>query len=108
MNSQKKNQDKSAEHQEFELDQAAFLLKIRGQKVDLTPSEFKLLSALAARPNNVMSRSQLLDVLSDEKDVYDRTIDSHIKNLRKKISKYLPERDIVQTIYGIGYRFDPS
>lgn len=104
----KKNQDKSAEHQEFELDQAAFLLKIRGQKVDLTPSEFKLLSALAARPNNVMSRSQLLDVLSDEKDVYDRTIDSHIKNLRKKISKFLPERDIVQTIYGIGYRFDPS
>jgi two-component system response regulator BaeR len=104
----KKNQDKTSEHQEFELDQAAFLLKIRGQKVDLTPSEFKLLSALAARPNNVMSRSQLLDVLSDEKDVYDRTIDSHIKNLRKKISKYLPERDIVQTIYGIGYRFDPS
>jgi two-component system response regulator BaeR len=89
----------------FTIDPATFSVKIKGVPLDLTPSEFKLLSSLAARPGQVMSRAQLLDALSDEKDVFDRTIDSHIKNLRKKLSPFLPEQEVIQTIYGVGYRF---
>lgn len=87
------------------IDHSSFSVKIKGQLLDLTPSEFKLLSALAARPGQVLSRAQLLDALSDEKEVFDRTIDSHIKNLRKKLSPFLPEQEVIQTIYGLGYRF---
>ena len=89
----------------LQIDAATFSVKIKGQLLDLTPSEFKLLSTLAARPGQVMSRAQLLDALSDEKDVFDRTVDSHIKNLRKKLSPFLPEQEVIQTIYGVGYRF---
>jgi len=87
------------------IDPFTFNVKVKGQSIDLTPSEFKLLSALAARPGRVMSRMQLLDTLSDEKDVFDRTIDSHIKNLRKKLNPFLPDQEVIQTIYGVGYRF---
>jgi len=88
------------------IDCDAFSVKIKGRAVDLTPSEFKLLAALAAHPSRVMSRTQLLDVLSDEKDVFDRTIDSHIKNIRKKLNIYLADQEIIQTIYGVGYRYE--
>jgi two-component system response regulator BaeR len=89
----------------LEIDAATFSVKIKGQLLDLTPSEFKLLSTLAARPGQVMSRAQLLDALSDEKDVFDRTVDSHIKNLRKKLIPFFPDQEMIQTIYGVGYRF---
>jgi two-component system response regulator BaeR len=89
----------------LEIDAPAFSVKIKGQLLDLTPSEFKLLSTLAARPGQVLSRAQLLDALSDEKDVFDRTVDSHIKNLRKKLIPFFPEQEVIQTIYGVGYRF---
>jgi len=89
----------------LQIDAAAFSVRIKGQLLDLTPSEFKLLSTLAARPGQVLSRAQLLDALSDEKDVFDRTIDSHIKNLRKKLIPFLPDQEVIQTIYGVGYRF---
>jgi two-component system response regulator BaeR len=88
----------------LEIDPLTFSVRIQGQPIDLTLSEFKLLSALAARPGQVLSRAQLLDALSDEKDVYDRTIDSHIKNLRKKLNQFLQDQEIIQTIYGVGYR----
>jgi len=89
----------------LKIDPAAFVVRIKGQLLDLTPSEFKLLSTLAARPGQVLSRAQLLDALSDEKDVFDRTIDSHIKNLRKKLIPFFPDQEVIQTIYGVGYRF---
>jgi len=89
----------------LEIDAAAFVVRVKSQLLDLTPSEFKLLSSLAARPGHVLSRAQLLDALSDEKDVFDRTVDSHIKNLRKKLSLFFPDQEIIQTIYGVGYRF---
>jgi two-component system response regulator BaeR len=89
----------------LEIDAAAFVVRVKGQLLDLTPSEFKLLSSLAARPGHVLSRAQLLDALSDEKDVFDRTVDSHIKNLRKKLTPFFSDQEIIQTIYGVGYRF---
>ncbi len=90
----------------LEIDQDSFIVQLYGKKIDLTLSEFKLFSALGAKPGRVWSRAQLLDVFSGEKDVFDRTIDSHVKNIRKKISQFFPELDLIQSVYGIGYRLE--
>ncbi len=93
------------DNKQYEIDREAFSFKVKGHRVDLTPSEFKLIAALAQKNGRVMSRSQLLDVLSDDVDVFDRTVDSHIKNIRKKIMIFLPDQEVIQTVYGVGYRF---
>jgi two-component system response regulator BaeR len=60
-----------------------------------------------AHPGRVFSRSELLDkVQGYQFEGYDRTIDTHIKNIRKKIAEKLPARDVIHTVYGIGYKFD--
>jgi len=78
----------------------------RGQDVMLTVTEFQLLEALAARPGFVKTREQLMDVAYDD-NIYvdDRTIDSHIKRLRKKLRCIDPEFSAIETLYGIGYRY---
>jgi two-component system response regulator ChvI len=78
-----------------------------GGEVSLTVTEFLILEALAQRPGVVKSRNQLLDVAYND-DVYvdDRTIDSHIKRIRRKFRAVDPEFDSVETLYGVGYRFD--
>ena len=79
---------------------------IDGQPLKLTPSEFGLLKTMMASPNKVFSRSELLDrVQGYQFEGYDRTIDSHIKNLRKKIARLIPNQDIICTVYGVGYQF---
>jgi two-component system response regulator ChvI len=77
------------------------------KEVSLTVTEFLILGALAQRPGVVKSRNQLLDVAYSE-DVYvdDRTIDSHIKRIRRKFRAVDPEFDAIETLYGVGYRFD--
>ncbi len=79
----------------------------RGRDVSLTVTEFLLLQALAQRPGFVKSRDQLMDVAYDDQ-VYvdDRTIDSHIKRLRKKMRQSDPEFAAIETLYGIGYRYN--
>ncbi len=79
----------------------------KGQEVSLTVTEFLLLQALAQRPGFVKSRDQLMDVAYDDQ-VYvdDRTIDSHIKRLRKKMRMVDPEFSAIETLYGIGYRYN--
>ena len=79
----------------------------KGQDVSLTVTEFLLLQALAQRPGFVKSRDQLMDVAYDEQ-VYvdDRTIDSHIKRLRKKMRSVDSEFSAIETLYGIGYRYN--
>jgi two-component system response regulator ChvI len=79
----------------------------RGNDVALTVTEFLLLQALAQRPGFVKSRDQLMDVAYDDQ-VYvdDRTIDSHIKRLRKKMRSADPEFSAIETLYGIGYRYN--
>ncbi|WP_025897434.1 response regulator transcription factor [Sneathiella glossodoripedis] len=76
------------------------------QEVTLTVTEFMLLHALAHRPGHVKSRDQLMDAAYDD-NIYvdDRTIDSHIKRLRKKIRNVDPEFSAIETLYGVGYRF---
>jgi two-component system, OmpR family, response regulator ChvI len=77
-----------------------------GLPVTLTVTEFMILEALAQRPDVVKSRSQLMDVAYHD-DVYvdDRTIDSHIKRLRRKFRSVAPDFDAIETLYGAGYRF---
>ncbi|MEC7764831.1 MAG: response regulator transcription factor [Pseudomonadota bacterium] len=79
----------------------------KGKDVSLTVTEFLLLQALAQRPGFVKSRDQLMDVAYDDQ-VYvdDRTIDSHIKRLRKKMRTVDDEFSAIETLYGIGYRYN--
>ena len=81
----------------------------RGIAVSLTVTEFALLKALAVRPGFVKSRDQLMNVAYDDQ-VYvdDRTIDSHIKRLRKKMRRVDGDFDAIETLYGIGYRYNEA
>ena len=81
----------------------------RGIAVSLTVTEFALLKALAVRPGFVKSRDQLMNVAYDDQ-VYvdDRTIDSHIKRLRKKMRWVDGDFDAIETLYGIGYRYNEA
>jgi two-component system response regulator ChvI len=78
-----------------------------GKDVTLTVTEFLILEALAQRPGVVKSRNQLLDIAYQD-DVYvdDRTIDSHIKRIRRKFRAVDPDFDAIETLYGVGYRFE--
>jgi DNA-binding response OmpR family regulator len=80
-----------------------------GQNVSLTPSELKILSALIGHPGRVYSREDLIELaLGDEFDGFDRTIDSHIKNLRRKIETDPKNPAYVLTVHGMGYKFGGS
>jgi two-component system response regulator BaeR len=91
-----------------QVDEAGRRIAANGQWLDLTPSEFAILAGMVRRPGQVFSRAQLLDLArNDSLDVADRAIDSHIKNLRRKLAQHLPDLDLIHSIYGLGYRFDP-
>jgi len=92
---------------ELSMDPLRHAVKWKGQDVSLTVTEFLLLQALAQRPGFVKSRDQLMDVAYDDQ-VYvdDRTIDSHIKRLRKKMRMADDEFSAIETLYGIGYRYN--
>lgn len=91
----------------FALDEGARRISIRGQALDLTPSEYAILAALARHPGQVLSRAQLLDAAhADNLDATDRAIDSHVKNLRRKIEAVAPGLEPIRSIYGLGYRYD--
>jgi two-component system response regulator BaeR len=78
-----------------------------GVPLGLTPAEFRLLRALARRPRRVFSRDQLLDQLYlDRRVVTDRTIDSHIRNLRSKLQRVCKDDAIVRSVYGVGYKLE--
>lgn len=89
----------------IEIDVVSHIAKVNGQTIDVTRSEFKLLQVLVSQPGRVFSRDELIArVQGYDCDGYDRTIDSHIKNLRKKIAVLLPGQEIITTIYGLGYK----
>lgn len=93
----------------LEMDPLRHQVKWKGQDVTLTVTEFLLLQALAQRPGVVKSRDQLMDVAYDDQ-VYvdDRTIDSHIKRLRKKMRSVDDEFSSIETLYGIGYKYNEA
>ncbi|SMX39775.1 response regulator transcription factor [Octadecabacter ascidiaceicola] len=98
---------KILERGELTMDPLRHAVKWKGNDVSLTVTEFLLLQALAQRPGFVKSRDQLMDVAYDDQ-VYvdDRTIDSHIKRLRKKMRTADDEFSAIETLYGIGYRYN--
>ena len=81
-------------------------VKVRGESVILTNTEYKILLLLAKNPSRVFSREQLLELTIDEHyEKMDRIIDAHIKNLRQKIELDTKKPTIIQTVYGVGYKF---
>ncbi len=88
------------------LDREQHTVEVSGDYIDLTPSEFDILTALMSTPGRVFSRLELLDLIQGTAyEGYERTIDVHIKNLRAKIEADSRDPHYVQTVYGVGYRF---
>ncbi len=91
------------------VDRAGRSVQVDGSRVDLTPSEFDLLSALMSSPGRVFTRAELLDrVQGVSYEGYERTIDVHIRNLRSKIEPDTRHPRYVETVFGVGYRFASS
>ena len=91
---------------ELILDRDAHAVTLAGEPVALTPTEFELLAALMERPGRAMSRLELLDaVQGDAFEGYERTVDVHIKNLRRKIEGDPKDPQLILTVFGIGYKF---
>jgi DNA-binding response OmpR family regulator len=89
------------------VDLSRHLVEVRGETVDLTPTEFDLLATLMEDPGRAFTRSQLLEAVQGYAyDGYERTIDVHIKNLRQKIEEDARNPQRVKTVYGIGYKFE--
>ena len=87
------------------IDDATHRVTVNGEPVELTPTEWGVLLALAAQPGRVCSRYELINrVRGYEFDGYERTVDSHVKNLRRKIEPDPTQPTIVQTVTGVGYR----
>lgn len=90
-----------------DIDESRQRITLCSVPLDLTPTEFRLVRLLASNPGRIYSRAQILDMAYYETDdVSDRIIDSHIKNIRKKIAVVLPELDPIHSVYGVGYRFE--
>lgn len=88
------------------LDEDRYLATISGQDLDLTAVEFRLLQIMVASPGRIFGRQQLMDrIYQDQRIVSDRTIDSHIKKLRKKIA-LVQHEEIIHSVYGVGYKFE--
>ena len=93
--------------EDLQLDESRNLAVLQGKELDLTVVEFQLLKILASDPGRIYSRNQLIDrIYHDHRVVSDRTIDSHIKKLRKKITDVLPGQDVIHSVYGVGYKYD--
>ena len=89
------------------LDEKKYKAHVNGQEVSLTAVEFQLLNKLYSEPGRIYSRAQLMDyIYSDHRIVSDRTIDSHIKKIRKKLIDALPEQELIHSVYGVGYKFE--
>ncbi len=88
------------------LDGQSFGVILGGQPVTLTASEFRIIQVLARQPGRIFTREELIEKALDYHfEGYDRTVDAHIKNIRKKIENDPKKPDFIQTIYGVGYRF---
>jgi two-component system response regulator BaeR len=93
----------------FVIDDQRQQISWRGQALPLTPVEYRLMRLLMARPGQVFARARLLDcVHEDLRDVSDRAIDSHIKNLRRKLEQAGTGEAGISSVYGVGYRLDPA
>jgi two-component system response regulator BaeR len=91
----------------LKLDDSGYRASVAGRDLGLTAVEFELLKVLASHPGRIYTREQLMDAMyRDQRVVSDRTVDSHIKKIRRKIAAVLPDREIVHSVYGLGYKYD--
>ncbi|MCU0841911.1 MAG: response regulator [Thiobacillaceae bacterium] len=91
------------------LDEAGYRVRAGEREAELTAVEFHLFAALYGAPGRIFSRGQLMDrIYADQRVVSDRTIDSHIKKLRRKLSELLPGQEVIHSVYGAGYRYEPG
>ena len=91
----------------FEIDTERFSVTLDGIKLDLTPVEFRLLAMFIEQSGRVYNRDQILNkIFDDGRIVLDRTVDTHIKNLRHKLKKINPKTDYIRSLYGVGYSFE--
>ena len=91
----------------LELDTERYLATLHGKVLDLTAVEFQLLKILFEKEGRIFTRDQLMErIYTDRRIVCDRTIDSHIKKLRKKISAAAPDLEIIRSVYGVGYKYE--
>ncbi|MEQ3514806.1 response regulator [Pseudoalteromonas sp. BZB3] len=92
----------------LKVDEQTFMVRFNNESISLTHVEFLLLKAMYAHPGRIFSRDKLMDhIYSDDRIVSDRTVDSHIKKLRKKLQSIAPEANFIRSIYGAGYKFEP-
>jgi two-component system alkaline phosphatase synthesis response regulator PhoP len=92
---------------EVELDVPRMRVTVEDREVELTGTEFELLAALAAQPGRIFSRAQLLDAIHGVAiESYERAIDAHIKNIRRKIEPDPRQPRFIRTVYGVGYKFN--
>jgi two-component system, OmpR family, response regulator BaeR len=89
------------------IDEQRHVAELDGRALDLTPVEFRLLLALASPSGRVFPRERLLERLyEDHRVVTDRTVDAHVKNLRRKLEEVRPGEELVRSIYGVGYKLE--
>jgi len=99
--------DPAAASRGLAIDADKFSAAIDGHALNLTPIEFRLLALLASQPGRVFSRDQLMDrIYVDGRVVSDRTVDSHVKNLRQKVHEAVGSDDVIRSIYGVGYKLE--
>ena len=98
---------KTMQAQGLVLDEHRYRATLHGQDLNLTAVEFKLLQVLAVNPGRIYGRQQLMEkIYPDDRFVNDRTIDGHIKKLRRKLEAIDPETKLIQSVYGVGYKFE--
>nr|WP_315486003.1 response regulator [uncultured Undibacterium sp.] len=91
----------------LEVNEANRSIAVKGQILNLTQVEFNIFAELIRHPSRVYTRQQLLDVARDDfRDSSDRTVDAHVKNIRKKIANFSECADCLRSVYGVGYRFE--
>ena len=91
----------------FEISDETYSISLNQDRLDLTPAEFRLLKMFLQNPGRVFNRDQILNnVFEDGRIVLDRTVDTHVKNLRHKLKSASQEHDFIRSVYGIGYSFE--
>jgi len=100
------NEPKSLVYGDLALNPAARMCTLKGSPVTLTPTEFQILETLMKRPGIAFTREQLItEAMGYDYAAYERTIDAHVRNIRKKIEVDMQNPIYIQTVFGIGYRF---
>ena len=96
-----------ADSSPFTLDATRMRITLHGSVLNITPMEFRVLEVLLDQPGRIWSRSQLLEHgQPDDLDSYDRVIDTHVKNLRKKLAAIEPGSNYIRSVYGVGYKLE--